>query len=149
MSAVYVRVDDRLVHGQITTNWIGNLDIAQIVVVDNKTAGNAMLKSIMSMAVPKNIDMRIIALEDLNPEAINNAGNTLIIVKYPTSIPEVLDRISEVAKVIIGTVVKQEGSRQITKNVYLTPEFESALNSAKEKVPVVLQQLPDSQKTDW
>lgn len=149
MGKTYIRVDDRLVHGQITTNWIGNLNIDQILVVDDKTATNSMLKSIMLMAIPKNISSDVISIDNLNDETIQNGSNCLIIVKYPSAIPEVIKKIKNISKVIVGTVVDQEGSRKITKHVYLTEEYENALNFAKEHCEVSLQQLPDSSSVPW
>lgn len=149
MGKTYIRVDDRLVHGQITTNWIGYLNIEKIIVIDDKTATTPMLKSIMSMAVPNTIEMEIVTQEKFSNELIKSNQNTLIIVKYPASVPSVLAKYDNVDTIIVGTVVKQAGAKKINKNIYLTTEFENALNDAKTKTKVVLQQLPDSPATEW
>ncbi|PQF24658.1 MULTISPECIES: PTS system mannose/fructose/N-acetylgalactosamine-transporter subunit IIB [Enterococcus] len=149
MGKTYIRVDDRLVHGQITTNWIGYLNVEKIIVIDDKTATTPMLKSIMSMAVPNTIEMEIVTQEKFSNELIKSNQNTLIIVKYPASVPSVLAKYDNVDTIIVGTVVKQAGAKKINKNIYLTTEFENALNDAKTKTKVVLQQLPDSPATEW
>lgn len=149
MGKTYIRVDDRLVHGKITTNWIGYLNIEKIIVIDDKTATTPMLKSIMSMAVPNTIEMEIVTQEKFSNELIKSNQNTLIIVKYPASVPSVLAKYDNVDTIIVGTVVKQAGAKKINKNIYLTTEFENALNDAKTKTKVVLQQLPDSPATEW
>ena len=149
MGKTYIRVDYRLVHGQITTNWIGYLNIEKIIVIDDKTATTPMLKSIMSMAVPNTIEMEIVTQEKFSNELIKSNQNTLIIVKYPASVPSVLAKYDNVDTIIVGTVVKQAGAKKINKNIYLTTEFENALNDAKTKTKVVLQQLPDSPATEW
>ena len=54
MGNVYVRVDDRLIHGQTIVAWCPTLGIQEIIAIDDASASNPMLKSIMTMGVPKN-----------------------------------------------------------------------------------------------
>ena len=93
--------------------------------------------------------MEIVTQEKFSNELIKSNQNTLIIVKYPASVPSVLAKYDNVDTIIVGTVVKQAGAKKINKNIYLTTEFENALNDAKTKTKVVLQQLPDSPATEW
>ena len=47
MGKTYVRVDDRLVHGQTVIAWAPTLGIQEIIGIDDVSASNPMLKSIM------------------------------------------------------------------------------------------------------
>ena len=53
MAKTYVRVDDRLIHGQTVVAWAPTLHIGEIIGVDDVSAANPMLKSILTMGVPK------------------------------------------------------------------------------------------------
>ena len=52
MADLYVRIDDRLIHGQTIVAWCPTLQIKEIVAVDDVSAKNPMLKTIMTMGVP-------------------------------------------------------------------------------------------------
>lgn len=65
MGKLYVRVDDRLIHGQIVTAWAINLGIEKIIAVDDTLASNTMLKSIMTMAAPKEYEPEIITTNEV------------------------------------------------------------------------------------
>ncbi len=45
MSIIGVRIDGRLIHGQVANLWATKLNISRIMVVDDEVAGNAIEKS--------------------------------------------------------------------------------------------------------
>ena len=45
MGKLYVRVDDRLIHGQTIVAWCPTLRIEEIIAVDDASAQNPVLKS--------------------------------------------------------------------------------------------------------
>ena len=49
MADLYVRVDDRLIHGQTIVAWCPLLGIKEIIALDDVSAQNPMLKTIMTM----------------------------------------------------------------------------------------------------
>ena len=63
MKILNIRVDDRLVHGVVATNWIPRLNVDRVIVIDKESANNQMLKSVLRMATPKNVNLSVITLE--------------------------------------------------------------------------------------
>ena len=63
MGKLYVRVDDRLIHGQTIVAWCPTLGIQEIIAVDDVSAANPMLKSILTMGVPKNYKTGIVTTQ--------------------------------------------------------------------------------------
>ena len=49
MSKTYVRVDDRLIHGQTIMSWAPTLKLEEFIAVDDTIAANPMLKSILTI----------------------------------------------------------------------------------------------------
>ena len=47
-----IRCDDRLIHGQVIVRVISSFDINKIVIVDDFTASNEVLKSVFALATP-------------------------------------------------------------------------------------------------
>lgn len=49
-----VRIDDRLVHGQVAVKWSKQLSVSRIVVVSDSIAQNEIQVSALKMAAPAN-----------------------------------------------------------------------------------------------
>ena len=45
----FCRIDDRLIHGQVVTTWVNVKKIEQIIVVNDKVAGDKIQKNILNM----------------------------------------------------------------------------------------------------
>ena len=85
MSAVFFRIDDRLIHGQVMTGWSKVYNATRIFVVDDKTAGDQFLCQVMRMSVPKDYDVHIFKTEEAI-EAIKNDPpelRTIVLTKTP------------------------------------------------------------------
>lgn len=64
MDIAHVRVDNRLVHGQILEAWIPYLRVSCIIVVDDHVASDYFCESVIRMAVPREIDVIICGLKE-------------------------------------------------------------------------------------
>ena len=49
MSIKMIRIDDRLIHGQIVTAWAKNLQIKKIWIADDGVAKDDFIKGVMQM----------------------------------------------------------------------------------------------------
>jgi len=59
-----VRVDNRLVHGQILEAWIPYIKADRIVVVDDLTASDMFRETVIRMAVPREVAVIICSVEE-------------------------------------------------------------------------------------
>ncbi len=56
MNIKLVRIDDRLIHGQVATSWLRHVNAEQIICVDDKAANDPLAIQVLKMAVP---DLRV------------------------------------------------------------------------------------------
>lgn len=61
-----VRIDNRLVHGQILEAWVPFINASHIVVVNDEVADDPFRESIIRMAVPREIEMRVYSVEEFS-----------------------------------------------------------------------------------
>jgi PTS system mannose-specific IIB component len=54
-----IRVDSRLVHGQIIETWLPFLKATRIVVVNDEVAGSFFRETVIRMAVPREVEVLI------------------------------------------------------------------------------------------
>ena len=59
MDITLVRVDNRLVHGQILEAWVPFLRASCIVVVDDRVASDYYCETVIRMAVPREVEVVI------------------------------------------------------------------------------------------
>ena len=57
-----VRIDDRLIHGQVMTAWMKTLPAKQIIVIDDKVAKDDFMLFVLQNAAPSGI--KVIALTE-------------------------------------------------------------------------------------
>ena len=55
---VLTRIDNRLVHGQVATQWCGAIGANLILVANDEVAGNKLRQGLMDMAAPSYAAMR-------------------------------------------------------------------------------------------
>jgi PTS system mannose-specific IIB component len=63
-----VRVDNRLIHGQILEAWIPCLNITSIFVVDDEVASDLFRETVIRMAVPSGIKVHICTVDEFARE---------------------------------------------------------------------------------
>ena len=94
MGVVLARIDNRLLHGIVATQWAGRSGAQRIMIIDDAVATNELTKASMKLARPTGMAISIITEE----VAVNNfkAGkyndhNVFIIVKSPVTLLRLLD----------------------------------------------------------
>jgi PTS system N-acetylgalactosamine-specific IIB component len=54
-----VRVDNRLVHGQILEAWVPRLDAREVLVADDEAAASPLARAALTLCVPPDLPVRI------------------------------------------------------------------------------------------
>lgn len=60
---IYLRLDERLMHGQVTTTWVGVLGITHIVLADDEVAKDEVHCQLLKMSAPQGIRLMIVPVE--------------------------------------------------------------------------------------
>jgi PTS system mannose-specific IIB component len=61
---IWVRVDDRLIHGQVTVGWRQYLRYAEIWVVDDQVQGDLYVQDALCLAAPDGVEVRVYGIEE-------------------------------------------------------------------------------------
>lgn len=54
---VWTRIDSRLIHGQVVEAWLPHLDVRRVVVADDASAGDALARVALGLAVPPEVEV--------------------------------------------------------------------------------------------
>ncbi|HUT02285.1 MAG TPA: PTS sugar transporter subunit IIB [bacterium] len=126
MSIELVRLDDRLIHGQVVAGWVKVLSCTRIVVVDDEVAHDPFEESLMRIAVPEGIDVELLAAADcdgLYQELDRSPRKTILLF---SGVADILELFSHgklpLPKLNIGGVAFSEGREQLTESLFLSEE---------------------------
>jgi PTS system mannose-specific IIB component len=132
VAIVVARIDDRLVHGQVTTNWVRSNDIQVIVVVDDKLATDEIQISVLKMAAPSNIKLYVLPVDKFTEKykaGILDKYRIMLIFNNPFAPLKLIESGIKINSVNIGGMRFKEGRRQLTKSVSVTEREAEAIRS--------------------
>ena len=65
MDLKLLRIDDRLIHGQVAITWAKDTRISRIIVVSDEVAANPIQKALLSQAAPPDVKANVVTLDKL------------------------------------------------------------------------------------
>lgn len=146
MSIVAARIDNRLLHGIVATQWVPQYRPQRVMVVDDEYAGNPTKKAGMKMAKPAGIALSIISEETAlaNFAAGKYDDHTVfVIAREPSTIRAIQEAGQEIPALVIGgTVTPAEGveAMQVGRRAYVTPAEAADLQAiAVAGAPITVQ----------
>lgn len=123
-----IRIDYRLLHGQVVVGWLNKLGIDRIVIVDNKAGSSDSEKSILNIAKPSGAKMHIFTVEEALARKIklsNLKENTALIFGNVPSAYEFLKEFKagdNTNEINYGAIPKKPDSKEFDKAVFLNDE---------------------------
>lgn len=142
----HIRIDGRLIHGQVVTKWIFVTKVNRIIVVDNDLLNNPVEKNALKISTPSNIKLSILSAESA-AKNINNGNyqdqSVMILVKVPKYLKMLSDFGLDMENINVGNISQKEGSLQVKPSVFLSDEDISDLKYLISKgINVTTQMVP-------
>ena len=109
------RIDNRLVHGQVATQWNSTLGSNLILVANDDVASNTMRQNLMKMAAPAGVATRFFSLQK-TIDVIGKASprqKIFIVAETPEDVLTLVKGGVPIKKVNIGNMHMSEGKRQV------------------------------------
>jgi len=146
MPLCLVRIDDRLIHGQVVLGWARALKPDRIVVANNRIAKNSWERKFYTSSVPSDIKLSFLELDETARQLLNNLfkNETVMIlfesVKDAFSVVELGVTLNEIN---IGGLHYREGAHEVLPYVFLTDEDKTYLRElVKKSVALLAQDVP-------
>jgi PTS system mannose-specific IIB component len=153
MPIVLARIDDRLIHGQITVSWsrISNPDI--IAVVDDKVVSSEIQRSTLELATPIGIELIVLGIsegiKELGPKSARAKKKVFLIVPTPKDILRLVEGGVEVKSINVGQMGFKQGKKQVSKTVSVEKEDIDAFRKLRSMgLTLEQRQLPGDKKVD-
>ena len=147
-----LRVDHRLLHGQVAFSWTSHLSADCILIACDAVMQDEIRKASIKLAKPQGVKLVIKNIED-SIIAINSGATD----KYKLFI--VVESIADAARLVEGTTCiksvnlggtkAKEGTRNISKAVNVFPEEEEILKRLSQNgIEVEIRMVPNDPKVD-
>ena len=144
---VSIRIDDRLIHGQVATRWATGLKVNRIMIIDDAVAVNETEKSILRMAAPAGVNTSILQFEKAlaNIKNGNYAGQrVMLVVKSPVILVKMMEAGINLLPVNIGNMSNRPGTTQYKKSISMTEDEKAAVEKLLQSgIKVTAQMVPD------
>ena len=146
MKVTLARIDNRLMHGIVMTQYLPSTNSQRIMVIDDATANDALKKQMMNMAKPNGYASSIITLET----AINNtkAGKydgqrVFVLSKTPDAFLKLIEAGVKIDKLIVGCTDLLGEGHKLSDRAYVTDDQLAMLKQiAASGTRVVVQHNP-------
>ena len=145
MSLALVRLDDRLIHGQVVVGWGQPLNIGFIVLVDDEVRNSAWEQDLYRMGVPANIDVVFASIAEAARQLSDWEQDARVGILLAGDIDTMaaLAATGQVKQVNIGGVHHRAGRSERLRYVYLTDEEAGKLlRLASNGIEVTAQDVP-------
>ncbi len=148
-----LRVDDRLLHGQVAAAWAPFLGIDTILVANDRLITDKTMQIAFKLAKPPGAVLSMKSLDGA-VEVINNPKNNerkiMIIVESIKDAEYLCKRANGIEKIIIGGQREGQNKKKIEATIYLNEEDMKMLEEiAGLGVEIILQTVPTAPKVRY
>jgi mannose/fructose/N-acetylgalactosamine-specific phosphotransferase system component IIB len=142
-----IRLDDRLIHGQVVTKWVKHTNSNRIIIVDDELVNNAFLINIFKMAAPSGVVVETKSTDEIAKEWIDNklgSGNILVLAKFVSTLKKAYEKGFIFDYIQVAGLGAGPGKKVVFRTVSLSMEDAENLKELNDKnVKVEFQSIPD------
>lgn len=131
IETAFLRIDDRLVHGQVIVGWLPAIKPDRLVIVNDKISEDFMRQELMALSVPPDIELDFYSTSEITETKVSN--ETFILVVSPKDAWACLEKGIRPMKFNVGGMHSRDNKEEIFEALHLDNEdrkyFEMILES--------------------
>ncbi len=140
----FLRIDDRLIHGQVIVGWLPEIRPDRLVVVNDKISTDFMRQELMALSVPPEVELEFFSTADISAEAVSE--ESFILVASPKDAWACLEKGIAPARFNVGGMHSRDNKEEIFEALHVDHEdrryFEQILESG---ISPVFQPTPQNE----
>lgn len=132
MPIVLLRIDDRLVHGQVVEGWLPQIEADLVAVVSDSVAGDEVQSALMKMALPASVGLLVLSVSAAAAAlktALAAGRRILILVPSPAEALALLKNGVVIERVNVGGLHYTVGKVQLGRALFLDEKDKDALKA--------------------
>ena len=148
MAVELMRIDDRLIHGQVVVGWGQPLDIDFIVLVDDEVASSDWEQELYRMGVPPEMEVIFASVDAAARDLPTYEGDPrrgIVLTGDIASMRRLLEANGQVRKVNLGGLHHRAGRAHRLRYIFLSPDEEAELRAmAARGIEITAQDVPSA-----
>lgn len=123
-----LRIDERLIHGQVAVTWCSTLNIDRIIVANDAAAKDEITSMSLKMAAPQTVKVAVKGVSDaidLLKDPRIDRYNILLLVNNPSDALTLVNAIPEIPFVNVGNfgmISDKEGRKMLATSLAVSEE---------------------------
>ena len=148
MSIILARIDDRLIHGQVTEGWCAKLKPDIILVVSDEVSSSDWLSDLCLAALPTYYKGIVTSISDAHNK-INELDKTLpaayVLFESPKDVFTVIENGARLTEVNVGGMHSTKGKREILDYIFVDDNDIKYLKLLQDRgIKLDFRDLPDT-----
>jgi mannose/fructose/N-acetylgalactosamine-specific phosphotransferase system component IIB len=151
MPVKHMRIDNRLIHGQVTVAWVGAIGANHLIVANDDVAADEFQRVLLPQAA-RGVRTSVLSVDDALAHCANLADgeNVMILAKFPTDALRLLEGGLTVAEVNVGNQAPKPGSKftMVTRSISVTEQDAKDYRRIAELAGHLRSQMMPTDKAD-
>lgn len=115
-----VRIDDRLIHGQVATVWAKRLDIQRIIVVSDAVTRDNLRKTLLQQAAPPGVNVNVIPVSKMIEIYFNrlfDGVRVILLFTNPVEVVKIVKAGVRIPSINIGAMGYSVGKKMVSNTI--------------------------------
>ncbi len=125
-----VRLDDRLLHGQVAVGWVAEIHPRLIVVADDRLAASGWERDMVESSAPEGVQVRVVAVDEAARLQPPEAEHAILLLRSPAELLRMVQAGAAPREVNVGGLHLAAGKRRVLDYIYVDPQDAAALRAA-------------------
>lgn len=152
MPLVLVRIDDRLVHGQVVVGWGNVLQPDRILLCNDQVASSQWERELYTSGASDDVPIEVLSVQETAESLSRNRFNDerlLLIVESPKDVLRLLDMKVPITEVNVGGMHYRPGRKQVAPYIFVDEQERRWFQELHARhIALVGQDVPTGRKLD-
>ncbi|MFH5810203.1 PTS system mannose/fructose/N-acetylgalactosamine-transporter subunit IIB [Companilactobacillus sp. FL22-1] len=153
MGIIAVRIDERLIHGQVANLWTTKLQASRIMVVDNDIIKNDIQKTALKLAKPAGVNLSILGTKKSSANILAgkyDSQKVFLVVKKPETLVEMINEGVTFDTINVGNMSQKDNTQHLTQSINVTSDDYDAFQKILDAgVKITAQMVPNDDAKDF
>jgi PTS system mannose-specific IIB component len=137
MPVEHMRIDNRLIHGQVTVSWVGRLNADHLIVTNDEVAGDEMQKMLLPQAA-RGVKTSVLTVAETIDYCNGDRASSersMIIAKFPSDALALIEGGVEPNEINVGNQAPRPGTKfqMVTRSIAVTSEDAATYRAIVDK----------------
>ena len=153
MAVVHVRMDNRLIHGQILVSWKSALKLDHIIVCNDNVAKDPLQVAVLKAVAPNGVKVSILSVKEAADYCLSPASENekiFILAKFPEDGWGLVENGLSLPVLNLGNQAYVRNSQKVSNTVFLTESGVQALKKIHEAgIKITCRMMPTNSEDEF